>query len=343
MLGSAGLPAVFVLFQIPFVPESPRWLMGKGRHKDSYDSLNAMRLDKIAAARDTFYQYVLLQEEASYEGIPTWKRLVEMITIRRNRNGAFGAWIVMFMQQFCGINAIVYYNSTIFIRGGFTQVDALTASWGFGMVNFLFAIPTFYTIDTFGRRNLLLLTFPLMSIFLLWTGFGFLASNDQTRIGIVASGVYIFSAIYSAGEGPVPFTYSAEAFPLYIRDLGMGFATATCWFFNFILALTWPKLVSSFTSTGAFGWYAAWNIVGFFLVLWFLPETKGLTLEELDEVFSVSTRKHAKWQTKHFLNGIQRVVLRRHIDPLPPLYEHQKRLAVTNPDWNNKTETDHIE
>ena len=343
MLGSAGLPAVFVLFQIPFVPESPRWLMGKGRHKDSYDSLNAMRLDKIAAARDTFYQYVLLQEEASYEGIPTWKRLVEMITIRRNRNGAFGAWIVMFMQQFCGINAIVYYNSTIFIRGGFTEVDALTASWGFGMVNFLFAIPTFYTIDTFGRRNLLLLTFPLMSIFLLWTGFGFLASNDQTRIGIVASGVYIFSAIYSAGEGPVPFTYSAEAFPLYIRDLGMGFATATCWFFNFILALTWPKLVSAFTETGAFGWYAGWNIVGFFLVLWFLPETKGLTLEELDEVFSVSTRKHAIYQTKSILISFQRVVLRRHIDPLPPLYEHQKRLAVTNPDWNNKTETAHIE
>ena len=343
MLGSAGLPAVFVLFQIPFVPESPRWLMGKGRHKDSYDSLNAMRLDKIAAARDTFYQYVLLQEEASYEGIPGWKRLIEMFTIRRNRNGAFGAWIVMFMQQFCGINAIVYYNSTIFIEGGFTQVDALTASWGFGMVNFLFAIPTFYTIDTFGRRNLLLLTFPLMAIFLLWTGFGFLASNDQTRIGMVASGVYIFSAIYSAGEGPVPFTYSAEAFPLYIRDLGMGFATATCWFFNFILALTWPKLVSSFTSTGAFGWYAGWNIVGFFLVLWFLPETKGLTLEELDEVFSVSTRKHAKWQTKNFLNSFQRVVLRRHIDPLPPLYEHQKRLAVTNPDWNDKTEATHVE
>ena len=150
-----------------------------------------------------------------------------MFTVRRNRNGAFAAWIVMFMQQFCGINAIVYYNSTIFIRSGFTEVDALTASWGFGMVNFLFAIPTFYTIDTFGRRKLLLLTFPLMSLFLLWTGFGFLSSSDQTKIGIVASGVYIFSAIYSAGEGPVPFTYSAEAFPLYIRDLGMGFATAT--------------------------------------------------------------------------------------------------------------------
>ena len=344
MLGSACIPAIVVLFQIPFVPESPRWLMGKDRHKESYDSLCQLRLDKIAAARDTFYQYVLLQEEASYQGIPTWKRLVEMFTIRRNRNGALGAWIVMFMQQFCGINAIVYYNSTIFIQGGFTEVDALTASWGFGMVNFLFAIPTFYTIDTFGRRNLLLFTFPLMGLALIWTGLGFIANDHSTaQTGIVASGVYLFSAIYSAGEGPVPFTYSAEAFPLYIRDLGMGFATATCWFFNFILAFTWPKIVSSFGRTGAFMWYAAWNFAGFFMVLWFLPETKGLTLEELDEVFSVSTRKHAIYQTKSILNSFQRVVLRRHIDPLPPLYEHQKRMAVTNPDWNNKTETAHIE
>ena len=165
----------------------------------------------------------------------------------------------------------------------------------------------------------------------------------RLRTGIVASGVYIFSAIYSAGEGPVPFTYSAEAFPLYIRDIGMGFATATCWFFNFILALTWPKLSELVSVELVHLVVCCMEYSGFFLVLWFLPETKGLTLEELDEVFSVSTRKHAIYQTKSILNSFQRVVLRRHIDPLPPLYEHQKRLAVTNPDWNNKTETAHIE
>lgn len=343
MLGSACIPAIIVLFQIPFVPESPRWLMGTDRHKDAFESLTQLRHERLAAARDCFYQYVLLKEEASYKGIPTWKRLIQMFTIRRNRNGAIGAWIVMFMQQFCGINAIVYYNSTIFINSGFTEILALVASWGFGMINFLFAIPTFYTIDTYGRRQLLLITFPLMAIFLLWTAFGFLAEDGlKTKIGIVASGIYIYACIYSAGEGPVPFTYSAEAFPLYIRDLGMGFATATCWFFNFILAFTWPRIVNSFTSTGGFAFYAAWNVVGFFLVLWFLPETKGLTLEELDEVFSVSAMKHAKWQTQHLLNALQRVILRRKIDPLPPLYAHQ-RMAVTHPDWNDKAEVTHVD
>lgn len=80
--------------------------------------------------------------------------------------------------------------------------------------------------------------------------------------------------IYSPSEGPVPFTYSAEAFPLYIRDTGMSFATATCWGFNFIISLTWPALVRAFKPQGAFGWYAAWNFFGFVYTYFLLPETK---------------------------------------------------------------------
>ncbi|CCE83891.1 Piso0_004488 [Millerozyma farinosa CBS 7064] len=215
MLGSAAIPAIIVLFQIPFVPESPRWLMGKDRHEEAFDSLKKLRHEEIAAARDCFYQYVLLNEEASYKDTPTWRRLIEMFTVRRNRNGAIGAWIVMFMQQFCGINVIAYYSSSIFVKSSFSEVSAMLASWGFGMINFTFAIPAFYTIDTFGRRNLLLTTFPLMAIFLLWAGFGFFISPDKrsARVGVITSGIYLFSCVYSSGEGPVPFTYSAEAFP----------------------------------------------------------------------------------------------------------------------------------
>lgn len=115
---------------------------------------------------------------------------------------------------------------------------------------------------------------------------------------------------YSPGEGPVPFTYSAEAFPLYVRDVGMSYATAVTWIFNFvrrpccranqsasltcafdlqIVALTFPRLLDAFTPQGAFGWYAAWNAMGTLLVFLFVPETKGLSLEELDQVFSVPT------------------------------------------------------
>ena len=72
MLGSACIPAFIVLLQVPYVPESPRWLQGKGRHREAFESLKRLRFEEIAAARDCFYQYVLLQEEGSYD-IPTWK------------------------------------------------------------------------------------------------------------------------------------------------------------------------------------------------------------------------------------------------------------------------------
>ncbi|CAI5760440.1 unnamed protein product [Candida verbasci] len=324
MLASAAIPAFIVLFQVPFVPESPRWLMGKGRHQEAFKSLQLLRKHDIAAARDCFYQYYLLSQEGTYK-IPTYKRVYEMFAIRRNRNAALGAWIVMFMQQFCGINVIAYYSSTIFIQADFSEISALLASWGFGMINFTFAIPAFFTIDKFGRRVLLLITFPIMSIFLILTGCGFLVEDLQSRLTMVIVGIYLFSAVYSSGEGPVPFTYSAECFPLYIRDIGMSLATSTCWFFNFILAFTFPNMLNTFGTFWSFIYYAIWNLVGFMLVLLFLPETKGLSLEELDDVFSVSCVKHAKYQARNLINGLQRHILRMDKEPLPPLYNKRTR------------------
>jgi hypothetical protein len=166
-----------------------------------------------------------------------------------------------------------------------------------------------------------------MSICLFWCGFSFLMPNDAegepttAKLGSIAAAIYTFMAVYSPGEGPVPFTYSAEAFPLYIRDIGMSFATATTWGFNFILSLTWPALVEAFTPTGAFCWYAAWNIFGWVFCYFFLPETKALTLEELDTVFSVGNREHAKYYTESFPWYMQKYILRKDVTPREPLYQ----------------------
>ena len=73
---------------------------------------------------------------------------------------------------------------------------------------------------------------------------------------------YLFGMVYSPGEGPVLFTHSAEAYPLYIRDLGMPLATATTWFFNGALSITWPSLLRAFKPQGAFSYCAVWNIIG---------------------------------------------------------------------------------
>ena len=99
---------------------------------------------------------------------------------------------------------------------------------GTGILNWVFALPAFLTIDTFGRRNLLLFTFPFLALTNFWTGFSFwIKKKKPTRVGMVTTGMYLFEVFYSPGMGPVPFTYSAEAFPLHVREIGMSFATAT--------------------------------------------------------------------------------------------------------------------
>ncbi len=127
------------------------------------------------------------------------------------------------------------------------------------------------------------------------------------------------------GEGPVPFTYSAEAFPLYIRDVGMSFATSSTWLFNFVVALTFPSLLTRFKPQGAFGWYAGWNLIGWFLILLFVPETKALSLEELDQVFNVPTKAQAAYGVKSLVHSLDKYLLARGKDVpelLPPYQAH---------------------
>jgi MFS family permease len=229
------------------------------------------------------------------------------------------------------VNVIAYYSSQIFLDANLSEKAALAASLGFGIINFLFAIPAVYTIDTFGRRNLLLVTFPLMSLCLFFTGFSFwIPHSSKAQIACVALGIYLFGIVYSPGEGPVPFTYSAEAYPLYIRSQGMSLATATTWFFNFILSVTWPSLLKAFKPQGAFAWYGAWNIVGFFGVLFFVPETKGKTLEELDSVFSVPTHEHAAYGARQIPYFVQRYILRKDIEPERLYDEKEVRHSPTS-------------
>jgi hypothetical protein len=105
MLGSAGFPALIVMSQVFFLPESPRWLMSKGKYEKAYRAMLRLRGKPLLAARDLYYIFVLLEEEASV--VRGRNRLYEMFSIGRNRRAVLGSTIVMFGQQFCGVNAIV--------------------------------------------------------------------------------------------------------------------------------------------------------------------------------------------------------------------------------------------
>jgi Sugar (and other) transporter len=136
--------------------------------------------------------------------------------------------------------------------------------------------------------------------------------------------IYIYDAFYSPGEGPVPFTYSAEVFPLSHREIGMSWAVATNNFWATIVSLTFPRQLAAFGVQGAFGFYAAMNAIAFCMIFLFLYETKQRSLEQLDYVFGVPIRTHAKYQlTKVAPWWIRRYILRRKGEVCDELYRFE--------------------
>lgn len=325
-IGSAFIPAVPLVLGIYFCPESPRWYIKKNMYKKAFRSLQRLRFNDVQAARDLYYIHAQLEVEADIVGKSNYvSRFAELFTIPRVRRATLASFVVMIAQQMCGINIIAFFSSTVFRQAGASEEKALIASFGFGLVNFVFAWPAIWTIDTFGRRTLLLFTFPQMAWTLLAAGFCFYIPESSTaHLGLIAMFIYLFAAFYSPGEGPVPFTYSAEVFPLSHREVGMGWAVATCLFWAAVLSISFPRILATFTPTGAFGFYAALNVAAFVLIFFFVPETKQRTLEELDYIFAVPTKTFMKYQTTKALPyWIRRWIKWDKNATLEPLYQFE--------------------
>jgi len=180
----------------------------------------------------------------------------------------------------------------------------------FGLLNFVFAIPAIWTMDSLGRRGLLLWTLPVMGLCMLLAGVSFSLPSGQepgsshavlssdggslmttngisTRFALLASMIYLFCIFYSPGMGPVPAAYSAEVFPLSHREVGTSSAVSATNVWAAALSASFPWLVSVAGEGRVFGLYAVLNGVAWVLVWCFVRETRMMTLEELDQVFEV--------------------------------------------------------
>lgn len=218
-LGSAFMPALPLLVGIFLCPESSRWHIDRGEMRKAFKALSRLRNTRLQAARDLYLIAAQIKAEKLFAKPGGYaQRFTELFTIPRVRRATLASFMVMIAQQMCGINIIAFYSSTVFSNAGASHTIALLASLGGGLVNFVFALPAVWTIDTYGRRALLLFTFPQMAWTLLAAGLSFLIpSSSQAHLGMIAFFVFLFQAFYAPGEGPVPFTYSAEVFPLSHR------------------------------------------------------------------------------------------------------------------------------
>jgi hypothetical protein len=280
---------------IQLLPELVRSKPVLPYRSQAFETLCILRGSDILAAKETILTHCQLLVEMhssehppktkgpyadlSLESMSGWKHPWRLFTKHHVRREMYAAAVVMISQQLCGINVLIFYSSTIFCTAGNGQASSqslppLIMSWGIGLTNFLFAFPAYWTIDRLGRRWLLLTTLPCLAITMAVAAGSFAISDTIEMKALVALFTYLFTIFYSPGLGPVPFTLSAEMFPLDQRMFAMSFAV----FLNFLgaglLALLVPRTRDPKSLLGTF---AGLNLVAYVLVWIYVREVAPFT------------------------------------------------------------------
>jgi sugar porter (SP) family MFS transporter len=279
MLGIGVIPAVVLLIGMIFLPESPRWVFLKGDLEKAKKILQHIRGTLDVTAELNEIQSTLKHELESKQW--NWKILLEK-WVRPALIIGFG---LAFFQQITGINTIIYYAPSIFVMAGFQGAPAaILATLVIGIINVLFTIIALLLIDKLGRRPLLLigLTGMLFSLGILSVAF----LHGSQDLGILKwfalFSMILYIACFAISLGPIMWLMFSEIFPLSIRGLGSSIATSFQWGLNMIIALTFLTLVQILTPGGTFLLFAFLCILGILFVYYQVPETKGVSLEEIE-------------------------------------------------------------
>ncbi len=280
MLGSSVIPALILLIGMFGLPYSPRWLIQKGRDKEAKDILvKIYDGDENEAQKglEEIEEVISIESGGSFADLYKYPVSAALII-------AVGLFII---QQFVGINTVIYYAPIIFKDAGMESAKAaIWATVSVGVVNVLATFIAIWLIDKIGRKPLMYAGLIGMVLALTALGIAFMAETDasSSKIGtITVIAVWIYIACFAFSFGPIPWLMMTEIFPLSVRGRAVSIATMTSWGCNLIVSFTFLTLLQAIGPSYTFWLYALVGVLGFIFVWKLVPETKGRTLEEIEE------------------------------------------------------------
>ena len=276
MLGVEAIPAIAYTLMCFGIPESPRWLIGVKRDRlGGLEILRRIRPDysdeRLAEKAD---------EIAQSSGTPREKTA---FWTQRLKTPIFLAFLIAFFNQLSGINAVLYFAPRIFSMTGLGEEAALLQSVGIGVTNLVFTFLGLYLIDRLGRRTLLYIG-----------SFGYIAALGlcswaffTENFAIVPLCIFAFIGAHAVGQGAVIWVFISEIFPNSNRAAGQALGCATHWVFAALLTLFFPKMVELFPAGYVFLFFCVMMVVQLIWVKMMVPETKGVSLEKIEERLGV--------------------------------------------------------
>lgn len=269
MLGVQVFPSLIYTFMAFSIPESPRWLYSMLRIEEAKDIF-----DKIGSKEDV--KSILEDLSNNSNSTP----LNENIFMKKYRFQLILVFLIAAFNQLSGINAFLYYAPRIFEEAGLGAKTALLSSIGIGFINLIFTLIGVYLIDRLGRRKLMLfgsigyifsLSMVATSFYLNWTGLA------------VPGFLFFFIASHAIGQGAVIWVFISEIFPNHLRASGQSFGSSVHWVLAAIIPSMVPILFTSFGVGNVFAFFAFMMVFQLLFVLFMMPETKGISLEDVSK------------------------------------------------------------
>ncbi|CZT08041.1 probable transporter (major facilitator superfamily) [Rhynchosporium agropyri] len=319
------IPALILGFGMVFYPDSPRWLLVKERDEEAFQTLSKLRRlavdhPEIVAEVLDIKAAIMLENSYvrdNYAGLSGFKlHAAQYMSLLANKSRfrrlAIGCSI-MFFQQFMGCNAMIYYAPTMFKSLGLNgNTTSLLATGVYGIVNCLSTVPAVLLIDRLGRRPLLMCGAAGTCISLVIVGaiigtYGDTLADHKIAGWAGVAFIYIYDVNFSYSFAPIGWVLPSEIFTIAIRSKAISITTSTTWMCNFIIGLVTPDMLEKIT-WGTYIFFAAFCLLAFAFTYFFVPETCGKTLEDMDLVFGDTTAHEEKQRLREIeaqLRGVQ--------------------------------------